>query len=37
VWIGVEHFYHLVETNENIDIGDVDPAEDGGSFSVDKP
>lgn len=33
----MEHFYHLVETNDKIGIGDVDVAEDGLTFTVDKP
>jgi hypothetical protein len=33
----LEYFYHLVETNDKIGIGDVDVAEDGLTFTVDKP
>jgi integrase len=33
----IKHFYHLVETNDCIGIGDVDVVEDGSAFSVDRP
>jgi hypothetical protein len=33
----MEHFYHLAETNDYIGIGDEVVAEDGSTFSVDRP
>lgn len=33
----MEHYYHLVETSQTIEIGHVRVAEDFGSFSVEKP
>ncbi|NWC64116.1 site-specific integrase [Cedecea sp. P7760] len=33
----MNHFYHLVETSPVIDIGDVKVADDGGSFSIERP
>lgn len=33
----MNHFYHLVETSPIIDIGDVKVADDGGSFSIERP
>ena len=33
----MEHYYHLVETKEQIDIGNVFITEDGGDFSIQKP
>ena len=33
----MEHYYHLVDTKEQIDIGNVFITEDGGDFSIQKP
>ena len=33
----MEHYYHLVETKEQIGIGNVSITEDGGVFSIQKP